>query len=125
MNIIEKCLQAINDLRKNHDLSSTYIIPLDYIDGNRWALVFAFQDGYEPKYSEDGKGNSVCGKVAYQPRNYIMQEYDIDWLMPYDNDNNEVDDTETTIGISDIKDSVNYLLEEWNRIKNSKILKAA
>ena len=44
----------------------------------------------------------------------MMQEYGIDWLMPYDEDNGDVWDTE--IHISDTKD-IEWLLEQWLMIR--------
>ena len=56
-------------------------------------------------------------KFAYQPRTSLMQEYDIDWLMPYDEETNEVDDTE--IPISDNMDDIKWLLEAYDRYINA------
>lgn len=67
---------------------------------NDWAIVLGWQDGYEEDEDDvcmDGTYR-LCAKVAYQPSNSIMQcDYDIDWLMPYNKETGDVDDTEIPI----------------------------
>ena len=71
---------------------------------NNWAIVFGFIDDT----------NNVYGKIAYQPKNSIMQcDFDVDWIMPY-SEKDGVYDTETQIGC---KDDIEYLFKEWNKIK--------
>ena len=90
---------------KNLQYDETYFYFLDdYDEKNNWALVFGYVDG----------DDEVSGKVAYQPIHSMMQEYDIDWDMPYDKDSGDVWDTEIHIG--DIGD-IEWLLEQWCEIR--------
>ena len=58
----------------------------------------------------------IVGKLAFQPVESVMQEYDIDWLMPYDEDTGEVDDNELSIvSIHEIPMAVNWWLDSYNR----------
>ena len=79
---------------------------------NTWAIVFAWEDGFEP----DDKGNDArfCGRVAYQSRNSMTQCDLMDWTMPFDEKSGEVDDTDTEVRS---KDDVKYLVGEWQRIR--------
>jgi hypothetical protein len=65
----------------------------------------------------------LYAKLAYQPTNYIMQEYDIDWIMPYDAETGEVDDTELMIGTSVNEADVDWLLEQWERFQREYVNK--
>lgn len=81
----------------------TMYFSLGIINNDRYAIVFT--------RDED---NTLWGKVAYQSVNSIMQcDYDIDWLMPYNKDTGEVDDTE--INIESIRD-IQWLIDEAERI---------
>ena len=78
---------------------------------NIWALVFARMD-YD--YDDNG-GARLHGKVAYCSKRSMMQDYDMDWVMPYDKNTYDVDATELMItSPEDIK----WLISEWNRMKN-------
>lgn len=90
--------------RKEYDW--TYILPF-YIDNhkNRWAIVMAYMD-----YDIDDL--RIYGKVAYQPVNSLMQEYDIDWTMPYNEETGEVDDMEVSI---DDELDLKWLIEQAER----------
>lgn len=72
---------------------------------NNWAIVFGFIDDTD----------NVYGKIAYQPKNSIMQcDFDVDWIMPYSEETGEVYDTEMPISCkADIKD----LFDEWEKYK--------
>ena len=54
-----------------------------------WAFVFGY---FEAENEQDLP--CIAVKVAYCPKNSAMNEYDIDWRMPWDDYYNEVDDTE-------------------------------
>ena len=89
-------------------------------NGNYLAIVCGWTDGFEDNgirdWNEDGEYRLYM-KFAYQPRTSLMQEYDIDWLMPYDEETNEVDDTE--IPISDNMDDIKWLLKAYERYVNA------
>lgn len=78
------------------DKIGTYVNYIGYDDENDWAIVVALMDydsldDYKP-----------YAKVAFQPRNSIMQcDFDVDWMMPLMN--GEVWDTEiSTPGRTDV-----------------------
>lgn len=89
---------------------STWFYDLERKDGKRWAIVFAWMDW------DNTDEWRFCGKVAYQPTNSMMQEYDIDWLMPT-TDDGECDDTETGITSLSLEADVDWLLKEWERVR--------
>lgn len=123
---------AVDNLMEHRDTTCTHWVFLDRDHkGNDWAMVFAWQDGYD--FSDDkelskdkmlrreGEDSDwqVVGKVAYQPHRSMMQEYDIDWMMPYDEETGEVDDTEVSMGEDD--NSILWLLDQWKRIREELI----
>jgi hypothetical protein len=122
---------AIDTLVRTKEKAITHIITLDDDDKYQWAIVVAWQDGFEyspeelkdnpyamaqtPPYEESDW--NICAKIAYISRNSMMSEYDIDWTMPFDGE--EVFDTE--VSISNPDEDVKYLVEEWE--KNNKLYK--
>lgn len=93
---------------KDHE--GTWFFDLDWDNGKRWAIAIAWMDW------DNTNDWRLYAKVAYQPKNSLMQcDYDIDWIMPYDEETGEVDDTETEI--TDIEKDVDWLLKEWERIR--------
>ena len=69
-------------------------------DDNDWAIVLGWADGFEPNEDDDCMDGtySLCAKIAYQPYNSLMQcDYDIDWIMPYNKESGDVDETEIAI----------------------------
>lgn len=107
--IITAFANAVKDMEVNH-FNGTYHWHLDTDDnGNDWAIVMAYMD-------YDGDGNEkLYAKMAYQPSNSIMQcDYDIDWLMPYDNETGEVWDTEVAVYSADYAEEiVNWLIRNY------------
>ena len=96
-------------LQEHPDFNGAAYVPLGRYGNNRWAIAMSWFD-------YDGEGHYViCGKVAYQSINNIMQcDYDIDWDMPYDDVTGEVDDTE--VEIEDDTD-IEWLINQWERIE--------
>lgn len=98
--LIKQFQNAIEEMRKTH-CNGTYHWNLDVDDKrNQWAIVLGWQDGYEEDPEDDCTDGTyrLCAKLAYQPTNSLMQcDYDIDWLMPYDEETGEVDDNEMSI----------------------------
>lgn len=106
----ENLKALVNDALNSQDHEGTWFFDLDKADGKRWAIAIAWMDWDN---TNDWK---LYAKVAYQPTNSIMQcDYDIDWIMPYNEETGEVDDTETEI--TDIEKDVDWLLKEWERIR--------
>ena len=85
--------EFFNKVSEDHTMTSWHPFAIDsnYI----WAIVYGWVD------SADGVGV----KVAYCPRKSLMNEYDMDWIMPYDAETGDVDDTETILYTEE--DSVN------------------
>ena len=73
-----------------------------------WAIVLAWQENVY----EFGD-NVLFGKVAFQPNNSAMQcDYDIDWIMPYNEKTGDCDDTEASFHLEDnIEREINWLLD--------------
>lgn len=91
--------------------STTCWHTIDEDSNYTWAIVFGETD--------DG----IAGKVAYCPLNSAMNEYDIDWMMPFDSENGNVDDTEILIGDTDdnINESIRFLNNEARRFADEYI----
>ena len=73
-------------------------------NGNNWAIVLGWQDGYEEDDTDELSDGTwhLAAKVAYQPHNSIMQcDYDFDWTMPYDEETGDVWDTDITVYLND------------------------
>ena len=69
-------------------------------NNNDWAIVLGWADGFDADEADDCADGTyrLCAKLAYQSNKSIMQcDYDIDWLMPYDEESGEVDDNEVSI----------------------------
>lgn len=113
-NLIKEFTNAVLDMRKNHH-NGTYHWLLDTDDnGNDWAIVLGWSDGFEEDPTDDCTDGTyrLCAKLAYHPHNSIMQcDYDVDWLMPYDEKTGEVYDNELSIfPNSSTYETVNWLL---------------
>lgn len=113
--IIKEFKKAVKDMRKHHH-DGTYHWHLSTDDnGNDWAIVLGWQDGYEPDEADDCLDGTwrLCAKLAYQSNKSIMQcDYDIDWLLPYNEETMEVDNNELSIyPETDLEDVINWLLK--------------
>jgi len=117
MEMKQRIKEFLGNILKNEDHKATWMYRLTTHNGKRWALVAAWMD-----YNNDNDWK-LYAKLAYQPTNYIMQEYDIDWIMPYDAETGEVDDTELMIGTSVNEADVDWLLEQWERFQREYIYK--
>ena len=109
---LEKVASLYKEVR-THGIEYTHMMYLPANDpDNDWALVMSWMD-----YDEDGHPQ-IYGKIAYQPKNSGMQEYDIDWLMPYDKETGEVFDTEARLDY--IYDAVEWWNGLWEQIRAEK-----
>ena len=96
--------KLLSRMKQEENWDSTYYYPLLYSDDKTWAIVL----GWDYEYTQ------IMGKIAYLPNNSAMAEYDVDWIMPYNESTGEVYDTETQIGyLCDVE----WLLDEWEYIK--------
>ena len=107
--IIEEVSKIVKDAMEVKDHQCTWFYRLGRNNGNRWAIVIAWMD-----YNGTNEWE-LFGKVAYQPTNSLMQEYDIDWLMPYSEITGEVYDTEITI---QSERDAEYLVDMWMEMKD-------
>ncbi len=101
MNFSEKIKTAALRIAETQDPVGTYYWTLGSFDGNRWAICLGVTDGFEPDPNDKfmiGDDQHICVKLAYQPTNSLLQcDYDVDWLMPYDEETGTVDDNEECI----------------------------
>jgi len=114
-NIIASFANAVSEVEENH-FEGTYHWHLGSDDnGNDWAIVMAYMD-----YNDNGN-EELCAKLAYQPSNSIMQcDYDIDWLMPYDEESGEVWYTELPVYSADnAEEIVNWMLNYYYEFNKS------
>lgn len=117
--LIKEFTNAVIHMRETHE-NGTYHWLLDTDENNNdWAIVLGWQDGFEPDETDDCMDGTyrLCAKLAYQPNNSLMQcDYDIDWLMPYDEETGEVDDNEISIDPNtNTEEIVNWLLKCYSR----------
>ena len=119
--LINEFIEAVKFLKTTKS-NSTYYWIVDRDDNNDWALVLGWADGFEEEEDDDctDKTWRLCAKISYQPNNSIMQcDYDIDWIMPYDEESGEVDDNEISIyPDTDLEELVNDLFEWYENYKN-------
>lgn len=113
----ERIKDFLQEVIDNEHHESTWIFDLVTHNGKRWALVAAWMD-----YDDDDDWR-VYAKLAFQPTNSLMQEYDIDWLMPYDEESGEVDDTELSVGSEPNDFDIDWWLEQWERFKKEYVYK--
>lgn len=119
--LIKEFTKAIANMRKTHENGTYYWILGTDDNDNDWAIVLGWMDGFEPDETDDCMDGTwrLCTKLAYQPNNSLMQcDYDIDWLMPYDEESGEVDDTEipicSNINITSIEEIIGWFLEKYS-----------
>ena len=118
--LVKEFANAVDNMRKTHE-NGTYHWYLGADENNNdWAIVLGWLDGFEADETDDCMDGTwrLCAKLAYQPGNSIMQcDYDIDWLMPYDEETMEVDDTEipiySNINMANIEEIINWFLEQY------------
>lgn len=113
--LISEFANAVDDMQKTK-FDGVYYWNLGRDEKrNYWAIVLGWADGFEANENDDCMDGTyrLCVKLAYQPWNSLLQcGYDIDWLMPYDEETGEVDNTEMPIYMdTDIEEVVNWLLD--------------
>lgn len=80
----------------------------------RMYLVVGWSGGFEN--AEEGEPYAdgeyrVCCKLAYNDSS-LQCDYDIDWTMPYDEKDGEVDDTDSTFD----EGHVSWLIDHWKAL---------
>ena len=110
------------------DYESTAYIEFGEDENNRWALVMHCVEEEAVMANDDDlpelkKIDVIYGKLAYQPKNSVMQEYDIDWYMPeiegviYDTEYeipDYVTDKRVLLTLKDWQDGMNFLVKHFN-----------
>ncbi len=119
INSIAKRFAETVEYLENGRFNGTFHWHIDTDDnGNDWAIVMAYMD-------YDGDGERLYAKLACKPSDSVMWcDYDVDWLMPYDEDSGEVYDTELPINSPDeAKRIVNWMFEYYDDLKEKNIIK--
>lgn len=109
----EEIKKFINDVLTIGSQNTTYFHIFATDEEKQWGLVAAYMD-----YNETGNPEPYI-KLSYLPNNTLMGEYDIDWIMPYDEETGIVDDTE--ISLDDNELTIDWIYEQINRFKNEYI----
>jgi len=111
---------AKKETPSDEQLLGTWILNLERIGGNDYAIVVAWQNGFDKDDPDTIDGYSLCAKVGFQSKNNIMQcDYDIDWDMPYNDDSEIIWDSE----VSNVCETdFDWLIENWNQIRRSLLL---
>ena len=123
--IKSEIIKQLNFLFDDQDHSVTCWVPLGTDGENDWAVVLAWMD------YDNNDAWEVFGKVAYQPKNSMMQEYDMDWTIPYDEKTGEVLYSELAIPQDSISRAADQLVQDWKsilptiEIKEEKTMKKA
>lgn len=116
----EAIRNVIHQLVITKDDGTTYVFQLDTDDfGRIWALVIAWQGGYEEKYDTPFQygDKRIAMKIAWKSGNAPLSDYDIDWLMPYDTETGDVDDCELSIESDNIGKDLDWLEKTYKRFK--------
>ena len=122
MQLICELTEAIKYMKRNKSYATYYWILGRDTDNNDWAIVLGWADGFDVTESDDCTDGTwrLCVKLAYQPWNSVCQcDYDVDWLMPYDEETGEVDDMEVSIyPNTNITETVNWLIGRYESYVN-------
>lgn len=107
--IADAIMRTVSLVEEEKDPAKTYWVELGWDDANTYACAMAYDN--ENDYDEEGEVYPyVLAKIAFCPDNSAMNEYEMDWLMPYDEETGEVWDTETSITTYN---DAEWLAEEW------------
>ena len=113
--LINEFINAVENMKKTKFYGTYHWTLREDNKGNTWAIVLGWANGFDAEEQDDCTDGTyrLCAKLAYQPNNSIMQyDYDVDWLMPYDEESGEVDDNEVSIyPDTKLKAVVDWLLE--------------
>ena len=114
--LTKEFIKAVDTMKNKKEGTYYWTLPMDD-EENDWAIVLGYSDGFDDKEQDEFTDGTwrLCAKFAFQPHNSIMQcDYDVDWLMPYDEATNEVDDREMSIYPStDLAGVVDWLWKQY------------
>ena len=113
--MIQEFVNAVEDMKKTK-FNGTYYWYLHRDENdNDWAIVLGWADGFDIEEQDDCTDGTwrLSAMLAYQSSNSIMQcDYDVDWLMPYDEESGDVDNNEVSIyPNTDLAGVIDWLLE--------------
>ena len=121
MQLVKEFTNAIQDMKETKCNGTYYWILGRDENNNNWAIVLGYADGFEEDEADEYMDGTyrLCVKLAYQSNKSIMQcDYDIDWLMPYDEKSGFVDNTEQPIYLDiDIEETIDWLLNCYSNYK--------
>lgn len=119
--LTKEFIESVAEMRRTHGYGTYYWI-IGEDEENDWAIVLGWVDGFEPDPNDDCTDGTwrICAKMAFQSKKSIMQcDYDVDWLMPYDEETMEVYDNEVSIyPDTDLESVVNWLFECYDGYLN-------
>ena len=120
--LTKQFIKAVKVIKTRKEGTCYWILPIDD-NKNDWAIVLGYSDGFDEKEQDEFTDDTwrLCAKFAFQPNNSIMQcDYNIDWLMPYDEATGDVDDREIAIYPStDLVETVDWLWKQYKDYKNA------
>ena len=110
---VDGFVKSVKALKNGENGTSYWYLDIDD-DDNDWAIVLGWGEGWDDPTDSCCKGHyRIMAKVAYQPNNSGMQsDYDIDWLMPYDEETGEVDDCDYAIYAEDDDDKLREIAND-------------
>lgn len=111
---------AIKDAVKYVDSGKAYPTWHWYLtsDGDyNYELVLGFGSGFEPNENEftDSNGDGLCLKWARISKRSAMNDYDIDYEMPYDEKTGDVWDSELPVADYDMTNDVKWLVKDFEK----------
>lgn len=113
--------KAVAEMRRTHG-DGTYYWIIGEDEKNDWAIVLGWGNGFEENPNDDCTDGTwrICAKLAFQSKKSIMQcDYEVDWLMPYDEETMGVYNNEVSIyPNTDLQSVVNWLLECYDSYFN-------
>ena len=88
-----------------------------------YELVLGFSSGFTPNENEftDSYGDALCLKWARINKNSAMNEYDVDYESPYDEETDEVWDSEIAVYSYDETDTVKWLIKDFEEYANQNL----
>lgn len=114
--LTKEFIDAVNDMKNGKSGTYHWRLPIDDAE-NTWAIVLGYSDGFdgiEPDEFSDGVWR-LCVKLAYQPHNSMLQcDYDVDWLLPYDDLTGDVGDSEVALySGTNLEEAIAWLWKQY------------
>lgn len=96
----------VDEITTDKELTGWFTFAKD--DNYTWAIVFGWVD--------DGYDRGMLVKTAYCPNNSVMNDYEYDWHMPYNEKYGEDEDTEVYFEEGpDLAERIIATIPSWNR----------